>query len=71
MEEADGLEFTGTESEYGMMVETVNNVYADYTAEGAYWSFFINDEYCNYGIDTQPIMDGDAFKIVYTVYTME
>lgn len=66
MEEADGLTFSGTESEYGMMVDTINGERADYTLDGAYWSFYVNDAYCNYGIDTQPIEDGDTFSIVYT-----
>ena len=66
MEEAAGLEFSGSESEYGMMVTTVNGVTADYNVNGAYWSFYVNGEYCNYGIETQPVLDGDAFRIVYT-----
>ena len=68
MEEAEGLEFTGSESEYGMMVETVSGELADYNVDGAYWAFYVNGDYCNYGIDTQPVEDGDAFSIVYTVY---
>ena len=71
MEEAEGLTFSGTESEYGMLVETVNGDLADYNADGAYWSFYVNGEYCNYGIDTQPVEDGDAFGIVYTVDSAE
>ena len=66
MEEADGLTFDGTESEYGLMISAVNGEVADYNVDASYWSFYVNDEYCNYGIDTQPVMDGDAFKIVYT-----
>lgn len=66
MEETEGLTFSGTESEFGMMVDTVNGERADYTLDGAYWSFYVNGEYCNYGIDSQPVMDGDAFSIVYT-----
>lgn len=68
MEEAetDGLTFSGQESEYGMMVDTVNGLTADYNADGAYWSFYVNGEYCNYGIETQPVEDGDVFSIVYT-----
>ena len=66
MEEADGLTFSGAESEYGMMVDTVNGDLADYTADGAYWGFYVNGEYCNNGIDTQPVEDGDVFGIVYT-----
>ena len=71
MEEAEGLTFEGDESEYGLMVNTVNGDTADYDADGAYWSFYVNGEYCNYGIDTQPVEDGDAFKIEYTVSVTE
>lgn len=66
MEEAEGLTFSGQESEFGMMVEVVNGVSAVYEEDGAYWSFLVNGEYCNNGIDTQPVEDGDAFQIVYT-----
>lgn len=66
MEEADGLTFSGTESEYGMMVDTVNGERADYTLDGAYWYFYVNGGECYYGIDTQPIEHGDTFSIVYT-----
>ncbi len=65
MEEADGLTVEGTESEYGLMVETVNGVTADYNVDGAYWAFYVNDTYCNYGVDEQPVADGDAFQIKY------
>lgn len=71
MEEAEGLEFSGTESEYGLMVDTVNGETADYSVDSSYWSFYVNDTYCNYGIDSQPVNDGDAFKIVYEVYTAQ
>lgn len=67
MEETEGLTFGGSESEYGMMVDTVNEIRADYNEDGAYWSFYLNDDYCNYGIDTQPVTDGDRFSIVYTL----
>ena len=65
MDEAEGLEYSGTEGQYGLMIDTVNGVRADYTLDGAYWSFYVNDEYCNYGIGEQPIEDGDTFSIVY------
>lgn len=66
MEEAEGLEFSGQESEYGMMIEVVNGESAVYDVDNAYWSFYVNGEYCNNGIDTEPIEDGDEFQIVYT-----
>lgn len=62
MEEAEGLTFEGADG----MVDTINGETADFNADGAYWSFYVNDEYCNYGIDTQPVLDGDVFKIIYT-----
>ena len=71
MEDAKGLTFEGTESEYGMVVNTVNGETADFNVDGSYWSFYINGEYCNYGIDSQPVTDGDAFQIVYTVSVSE
>lgn len=66
MDEARGLEYSGTEGEYGLMVETVNGVTADWNVDQSYWSFWVNGEYCNYGIDSQPVVDGDAFQIIYT-----
>ena len=69
MDEAEGLTYDGSESEYGMMVSTVNGEIADYSVDQSYWGFYVNGEYCNYGIDTQPVYDGDAFQIVYTIST--
>ncbi len=67
MEEAEGLTFEGEEGPYGLAVSSVNGEIADFNVDSSYWSFYVNDEYCNYGIDSQPVMDGDAFKIVYTM----
>ena len=66
MEEADGLTFVGVESQYGLNISEVNGEVADFNTNGAYWGFYVNGEYCNYGVDTQPVNDGDAFKIEYT-----
>ena len=66
MEEADGLTFDAQEGPYGLMVSAVNGETADYSKDGAYWGFFVNGAYCNYGIDQQPVHDGDAFTIAYT-----
>lgn len=73
MEEAaeEGLTFSGSESDFGMYVDTVNGETADYSLNGSYWSFYVNDTYCNLGIDSQPVNDGDAFKIVYEVYNAQ
>ena len=65
--EDEGLTFADTDG----YVETVNDETADYSADGSYWAFYVNDEYCNYGIDEQPVADGDAFTIEYTIYVYE
>lgn len=67
MEEAEGLTFSGSEGDFGLMVDTVNGERADYVKDGAYWGFYVNDDYCKYSIDQQPILDGDAFRIAYTL----
>ena len=66
MDEAKGLTYEGDESQYGLMVHTVNGVKADYNVDQSYWAFYVNGEYCNYGIAEQPVNDQDAFKIEYT-----
>ena len=66
MDETEGLTYGGAETQYGFTVDTINEVRADYTKDKAYWSFYVNTAYCNYGISAQPVADGDAFQIVYT-----
>ena len=63
----EGLTYSGTEGEYGLMVDTVNGEKANFDENGAYWGFFVNGEYCNYGIAEQPVADKDSFEIVYTL----
>lgn len=71
MEDAKGLEFAGDESEYGLTIHTVNGLKADFNTDGAYWSIMVNGEYGNYGVDSQPVADGDAYQLIYTVYVAE
>jgi hypothetical protein len=66
MDEAKGLTYDGEESQYGFAVYTVNGETADFSVDQSYWAFYVNGEYCNYGIDTQPVEDGDEFQIIYT-----
>ena len=63
----EGLTYSGTEGEYGLMVDTVNGEKAVFEEDGAYWGFTVNGEYCNYGIAEQPVADGDTFEIIYTL----
>ncbi len=67
-EEIDGLTVEGTTSEYGLYIETVNGITADYSIDSSYWSIMVNGEYGMYGADSQPVTDGDAYQLVYTTY---
>jgi hypothetical protein len=55
----------GEDSEYGLFVKTVDGEYADDT-QGVYWLYDVNGTMAEYGVDTQPIADGD----VVDFYTM-
>ncbi|MBP3665130.1 MAG: DUF4430 domain-containing protein [Tyzzerella sp.] len=68
MDEAEGLTYDGEEGDYGFTVYTVNDVTADFNVDASYWSFYVNGEYCSYGISEQPVADGDEFTIQYEVY---
>ncbi|MBR3807969.1 MAG: DUF4430 domain-containing protein [Lachnospiraceae bacterium] len=62
----EGFTYDGNESEFGLMIDTINGIRADYTLDGAYWSFHVNGDYCNFGISQQPVNDGDKFEIICT-----
>lgn len=57
----------GEESEYGLFVKTVDGEYAD-DAEGAYWMYDANGTMAEYGVDTQPIEDGDVYDFYIMIY---
>ncbi len=59
----------GDMGDYGLYITTVDGVTADYDADGAYWSFYIGEEYAMTGVSATPIAEGDTFKLVYEVYT--
>ena len=60
-----GFTYEGEEGQYGLSISVVNGEKADYNTDGAYWAFYVNGEYCQNGVSTQPVEDGDAFEIVY------
>jgi hypothetical protein len=55
-----------TTEEFGLMLDTVNDVRADYQLDGAYWAILLDNEPCNYGVSMQPIKDGEHYTIAYT-----
>ncbi|MBR4881903.1 MAG: DUF4430 domain-containing protein [Clostridia bacterium] len=66
---ADAMTEAGLEYEVAdTYVTAINGITADYNKDMSYWAFYVNGEYCNYGIFEQPVNDGDSFKIEYTIY---
>lgn len=64
-----GFSYTGSEGEYGLFIEAVNGITADFDTDKAYWAIYVNDEYGQYGADQQPVSDGDAFRLAYEIST--
>jgi hypothetical protein len=63
---SEGL-IAGDEADYGLYVTEVDGESADWDADGAYWAFYVGDEYASLGVDATPIADGDSFSLVYTI----
>lgn len=57
---------SGTDSEYGLMVDTVNGIKYDYNTDGAYWAFYIGEEMAMTGVDSTDITDGATYSFVAT-----
>ena len=64
---AQGFSYSGTESEFGLMLDTVNGETASFEENNSYWGIYINGEFANFGISEQPVTDGDIFGLIYTV----
>ena len=57
----------GEDSEYGLMVKSVNGILADWETEKAYWAFYINGEYAQTGVDSTQIVADAVYEMVKTV----
>lgn len=54
---------SGTESEYGLMITTVDGVTADYNVDGTYWAFYIDGAYATTGVSSTDITDGATYAL--------
>ena len=64
LEQEDLIE--GTESEYGLYVQTVDGETADESKQ-EWWGYSVNGEFAELGVDSQPVADGDGYDFVLTV----
>ena len=67
---AEGL-IEGHDTEYGLYVDAVNGITADWATENAYWAFYIDGEYAMTGVDATAITEGATYAFVKTIsYTV-
>ena len=64
-ENGSGFSYSGTGSDYGIMVEYINGERAVFAEDNAYWALYVNGEYGQYGADSQPVTDGDDYAWKY------
>ena len=57
---------TGEDGPYGLYVQSVCGVVADYNTDATYWSFLIGGEYAMTGVDKTEILDGETYSFVRT-----
>ena len=62
---AEGL-IEGHETEYGLYIDTVNGITADWDNDQTYWAFYINDEYATTGIDGTEIVADTTYGLTLT-----
>lgn len=67
LDEIEDLTYEAEDSTYGLVYSSFNGEKAVYDEDGAYWAFYLNGDYCSFGASEQPVTDGDAFQIVYTL----
>ena len=56
----------GSESEYGLMVDTVNGVKVVWDTDKAYWALYIGEEYAQTGVSETPVTAGGEYSFRYT-----
>lgn len=65
--ESEDFSYAGEDGDYGLYIDTVNGLTADYDTDGAYWAIYVNGEYGQNSADTQPVADGDTYRLAYEV----
>ena len=62
---AEGL-IEGHETEYGLYIDAVNGITADWDNDQTYWAFYINGEYATTGIDGTEIVADTTYGLTLT-----
>ena len=62
---AEGL-VEGHESQYGLYIDCVNGIAADWDKDQTYWAFYVNGEYAVTGIDATEIVADTIYGLTLT-----
>ena len=62
---AEGL-VVGHEASYGLYIDAVNGIAADWDNDQTYWAFYINGEYATTGISDTPITADTTYGLTLT-----
>ena len=62
---AEGL-VEGHEASYGLYIDAVNGIAADWDKDQTYWAFYINGEYATTGIGDTPITADTVYGLILT-----
>ena len=61
------FDYESSTGDYGAYITTVNGIKAD-DGQKTYWAIYVNGEYGQYGADSQPVNDGDAYALKLESY---
>lgn len=56
----------GDQGEYGLYINTVNGITADWDKDQTYWAFYVDGEYALAGIELTEITDGAVYGLTLT-----
>lgn len=57
----------GEQGDYGLYINSVNGITADWETEKAYWAFYIGQDYAQTGVDSTDIVAGTTYTLAKTV----
>ena len=58
---------TGSESDYGLFVDTVNGIKVDWDTDHTYWAFYVDGEYSSVGVDGVDIPTDGPLNIAFNL----
>ena len=53
----------GRDDKYGLYIEKVNGILADYNIDQTYWALYINGDYAMTGISQTEVVNGATYKL--------